>query len=140
MPGAREKPVAGIGLSGDLSGVPGLVPRQRELLGVPRAAAIARWLQLSGLRLPGLVADGPGPVDVCSVWPEHLRDGRHHLPPLAHLVADVVRGDLVRDVAEERHLGIGATGRPGLRLAEADSLMCGKALSTLGWAVLAPGT
>ena len=68
---------------------------------------MARWLQLSGLHLPGLVADRPGPVDVCSVWPEDLRHGRHHLPPLAHPVVDVVRGDLVRDVAEERRLGIG---------------------------------
>jgi len=140
MPGAGEKPVAGIDY-------PGTYQEFRDWF-LDNASCLE---YLGRLRLP---VGFSCPVCACQDWWPTAQGlwtcaqcGRKTsatagtIPHRSHTsLQDVVRGDLVRDVAEERHLGIGATGRPGLRLAEADSLMCGKAWSTLGWAVLAPGT
>lgn len=104
------------GLSPDVPAVPVVVSRRGDLSGVPGPVALAWGVLLSKLRVRAGVADRPGAVDVRRVRGEDLGDGGHHFPPVAHPVVDVVRGDLVRHLAEERGLRAGSTGCLGVRL------------------------
>src|SRR4051794_38541579 len=92
-----------------------MVPGQRGLPGLPRPAALARRVLLPGLRTRRVLADRAGPADVQGVSAAHIGHRRHDLPPNPDPALDLVRRDLVPDLAEERDVrarpaGAGACG------------------------------
>ena len=104
------------GLSDDLPAAVEVVPGQPGMSGLPGQAALAAGLRLPGLRGSRVLAYWNRIVDVPRLPAEDIGDRRHDLPPHADPVVDMVRRDLVPDLAEERDVRARPAAGPRVRL------------------------
>jgi transposase-like protein len=77
---------------------------------------VAGRLRVSAVRECRRLADGKGQVDVHRVRAADVGDGRDDLSPDPDAALDMVRGDLVPHLAEERDVGAGVAAGTGCRL------------------------
>ena len=91
-------------------------PDNARVPGVPGSVALGGRVRLPGVRRRPVLAHRRGPVDVPGLPAADLGDGGDDLPPHPHADVDVVRGDLVRDLTEERDVRAGPAAGPRVRL------------------------
>src|SRR5690606_14440525 len=90
------------GLSTDLPGIPGVVPRRCLVRSVFGPFALARRLSMSIVRPRSGVANLDPTLEMRELRPQDLRHGGHHFSSHPDPVEYVVRRHLVGHLAEER--------------------------------------
>ena len=112
----RPHPVGGVDYPRTFQELQGVVSRRSGVPELSGSVAVAGWVRVPLVWVDAGLADGEGQVDVRGVRPADVGDRGHDLPSDPDAVVDVVRGDLVPHLAEERDVRAGAAAGTGVRV------------------------